>query len=106
MAAGMCVPAVAVPAAAAPGGRAPDRVHVLMARTTAHTADVKWSPATTGPHPTGYQVRVASRKWKSTKKTQYRIQGLAPDHTYRISIRAVRRGKAGKAVVIQAFTHG
>lgn len=102
--AALAVPVGTVDVATAVGGRAPDRVQVLSARTTSTSALVKWRPGVAGPRPTGYQVKVGSGKWKPTQRTRYRVKGLRPDRNYRISIRAVRRGDAGRSVLVRAFT--
>lgn len=103
--AALAVPAVTGESAvAAPVGKAPERVQVLSARTTSTSATLAWRAAKSGPRPTGYQVKVGAKRWKPTKRTRYRVKGLKPNRNYRISIRAVRRGKAGAPVVVRAFT--
>lgn len=69
----------------------------------AHRVILQWRPAATGSQPTGYQVRLGKKAWRSTKATSYRVKGLRADRQYRVSIRAVRKGAAGAPVVIRLF---
>lgn len=93
---------VAVPATAATALAAvPDRVQIRKARRFPHRVDLAWSPAAIGPRPTSYQVRLQSGRWQSTKRPAMKVTGLKPGRSYRISVRAVRKGKPGPSVVVR-----
>ena len=99
LAAGLLVPGAGV----AQGAAVPDRVQVLQARRLEHGVALKWAPAVTGARPTGYQVTVGAGRWKATKRERFQVRGLKAGRPYRVSIRGVRRGSAGPAVVIRVF---